>query len=301
MQLFASLLKNHFHAEIKTTVGREGAEYMTKNRFLGLVRFVRRHCIHYVWRVYNVFNTNRTSFTFTGDLQVKRDLLEQEPPTGPRGKTPDYYALYVLYFAGHGDEPDGHFCVEKRQTVTLDDILAVWAASAPYKAGGSRLLIVADSCFSGRMAARLRDICTRPGQRANRQAEAARMVAVQAACGYDELAWDGCFTSRYVNEVSLFQLYAFGLGFACACAQPWGQKKYEADPSNARLSQTTLDLQGPDRSAAPPALPHDALPHRDAAPRVLLPLGRDRDRHGAQGQDLPPLRGLRRTGVIVRD
>jgi hypothetical protein len=86
-------------------------------------------------------------------MQVKRNLLEPSPPAGLHGRrTPDFYALSVLYYAGHGDKPDGRFCVEKSETVTLDDILAVWAASAPYKAGGSRLFIVADSCFAGRMA-----------------------------------------------------------------------------------------------------------------------------------------------------
>jgi hypothetical protein len=135
-------------------------------------------------------------------MQVKRNLLEPAPPAGLHGRAPDFYALYVLYYAGHGDEPDGHFCVEKKEVVTLDDILAVWAASAPYQAGGSRLLIVADSCFAGLMAARLRSLCTRPGQQGVRLAEAARAVAVQASCGPDEVAYDGCFTSRYVTEVS---------------------------------------------------------------------------------------------------
>jgi hypothetical protein len=36
-QLFASLLDTHFKAQIKKFVGKDGTEYMTKNRFLGLM------------------------------------------------------------------------------------------------------------------------------------------------------------------------------------------------------------------------------------------------------------------------
>ncbi len=105
----------------------------------------------------------------------------------------------MLYFAGHGDPNDGRFCLEKREHVSLDDILASWAASAPYRAGGSKLLIVADSCFSGAMAARLRALCT---GRATRLATVAQTVAVQAACAADEVSYGGTFTHTYVKEVA---------------------------------------------------------------------------------------------------
>lgn len=138
-------------------------------------------------------------------MKFKRQLLEVTlPADGPRGKPRRYfYALYLLYYAGHGTLPHGQFCLEKNETVTLDDILGVWAASAPYLVGGSKLLIVADSCFSGAMAARLRAICTRKGQTGTREATAARSVTVQAACAADELSHGGVFTNRYVEEVSI--------------------------------------------------------------------------------------------------
>ncbi len=157
---------------------------------------------------------------------MKDRLLAATPPTtttttaGPRGqpKKPKYHALYVLYFAGHGtyDKPDpqGDLVMEKGEVVTLEDLLKAWAESAPYRAGGgSRLLIVADSCFSGKLAERLRSICTRPGQRGTREAAAARTVAVQASCSATETAFDGTFTNLFVQEASkISEIWGLPLG-----------------------------------------------------------------------------------------
>lgn len=78
----------------------------------------------------------------------------------------------------------------------MDDILKVWADSAPYKAGASKLLIIADSCFSGLMAARLRFLCAHGV--ATREAVAARTVAIQLVCG-SEVTHDGAFVTAYMN------------------------------------------------------------------------------------------------------
>jgi len=169
---------------------------------------------------------------------VKDRLLAATPPTttgGPRGqpKKPKYHALYVLYFAGHGTKdkpvPLGDLVMERGEVVTLEDLLKAWAESAPYRAGGgSRLLIVADSCYSGKLAERLRSLCTRPGQRGTREAAAARTVAVQASCSATENAEDGTFTSLFVQEVSktvrvrglLFWGGRQGLGLASRAPPP---------------------------------------------------------------------------------
>ena len=80
--------------------------------------------------------------------------------------------------------------------MTLDDILGIWSASAPYKAGGSTLLIMADCCCLGKLVERLCVPCTSPDQ------YAARTVAVQAACGgSDELTYGRIFFLAYINKV----------------------------------------------------------------------------------------------------
>ena len=80
----------------------------------------------------------------------------------------------------------------------MNDILQVWMDSLPYKAGASKLLIVADSCHSGAMAAQLRALCTRRGM-PSREVIAARSVAIQTACASNEVAFDGVFTKAYVD------------------------------------------------------------------------------------------------------
>ncbi len=137
--------------------------------------------------------------------QVNRELLapKTHTPAGAaaRGKPKQHYhALYVLYYAGHGDGPDGHFCLEKLETVALDDILQAWEGSAPFKAAaGCKLLIVADSCHAGAMAMHLQALARRGRTRLGK---AARSVAVQAACGPSEIAIDGCFTGAYIQHVA---------------------------------------------------------------------------------------------------
>ena len=88
------------------------------------------------------------------------------------------------------------------EKVTLADILSAWEDSKPYKA--SKLLIVADSCHSGAMVARLRALVTRRG-RVTREATAAKTVAIQAECGKKELAYDGVFTTAYTAHVGKSQ------------------------------------------------------------------------------------------------
>lgn len=134
--------------------------------------------------------------------QLKHNLFEPTPTDGYRPTS--YYALYVLYYGGHGGGKNGDFSVEKGEKVTLDDILTVWADSKPYKAETSKLLIVADSCHSGAMVARLRALVTRGG-RATREAAAAKTVAIQAACGPKEVAYDGVFTTAYTAHVGKSQ------------------------------------------------------------------------------------------------
>jgi hypothetical protein len=132
--------------------------------------------------------------------QIKDQLVNYRPQKWTRRQ---FFSLYVLYFSGHGDDDDGRFCVEKREFVTLDDILKVWAASDAYKAErGSKLLIVADSCHSGAMARALKALVGRADDRFTHLAGVARSVAVQAACGADEYAYDGVFTKAYVGKVA---------------------------------------------------------------------------------------------------
>jgi hypothetical protein len=154
-----------------------------------------------------------------------------------------FHALYVLYYAGHGRPRDGAFYMEKDQVVKLEDILGVWASSKPYLANaGCKLLIVADSCFSGAMATKLRSICTRPGQENTREAAAAHSVTIQAACGPRELSDGGVFTSSYVREVAkadrvferhiLFQTTRFPSDYQHPnyfC--PWGEALLKTGPS----------------------------------------------------------------------
>ena len=70
--------------------------------------------------------------------------------------------------------------MERGQVVTLDAILNAWDQAAPYKANVSKLLIVADSCFSGKLVAELRKRAT---GRVTCMTDAARTVANQASCG----------------------------------------------------------------------------------------------------------------------
>lgn len=118
------------------------------------------------------------------------------------GSRQTFYALYVLYYAGHGSKTDGSFEMERGQVVTLDAILNAWEQSAPYKANVSKLLIVADSCFSGKLVEELRK---RAIQRVTRMTDAARTVAIQASCGPNEVAWDGHYIPAYLHHIEKTQ------------------------------------------------------------------------------------------------
>lgn len=192
LQNFHRLLESHFHADAKKFVGQDGKGWMTTNRFMGLVRYLRHtHVLHpqatFVKPLSNM-NTHP---------QLKDHLFKAAP-----GSHQTYYALYVLYYAGHGSKTDGSFEMERGQHVTLDAILNAWEQSTPYKANASKLLIVADSCFSGKLVAELRKRAT---GRVTRMTDAARTVAIQATCGPNEVAWDGNYIPAYLHQIEKTQ------------------------------------------------------------------------------------------------
>lgn len=217
-QVFRSLLETHFRGDVQSFVGTDEKGWMTKQRFVGLVskRSVRLDGGRGGERGAQIHNTCcqgsspprlglSLSFphalsphctTQTQHTQLANKLLQPVP-----GQPNNFYALYVLYYAGHGDKPDGHFCLERKETANLDDILDVWAASAPYKAGASKLLVVADSCFSGHMVARLRALCAQAqqAQRTRHALAALESVAVQSTA--KKYAYGETFVPSYLDHL----------------------------------------------------------------------------------------------------
>jgi hypothetical protein len=76
--------------------------------------------------------------------------------------------LYILYYSGHGEPGEageelggrtgGALCIG-RSTLTFEDLKRVWTQSKrEFPRRGRRLLVIADSCFSGKLVSKLRNL-----------------------------------------------------------------------------------------------------------------------------------------------
>mmetsp|Transcript_11036 Transcript_11036/g.36272 ORF Transcript_11036/g.36272 Transcript_11036/m.36272 type:complete len:247 (-) Transcript_11036:77-817(-) len=101
--------------------------------------------------------------------------------------------IYLIYYAGHGSRMGGGLCMEHGELVSMRDMLAVWE-SRTSQSEAQRLVIVADSCFSGRLIDELREL-TRGRVRG------ALNVAVQSACLSDEVSMGKVFTESFAQKV----------------------------------------------------------------------------------------------------
>ena len=95
---------------------------------------------------------------------------------------------FVLQYSGHGARGSGDWCMYDEGRVTFDEVMEKWEASEA-KAKGCLLVLVLDSCHSGKWVERAKE-------------RNLMDVAVQAACGPDEVTFDKFFTQlliRYHN------------------------------------------------------------------------------------------------------
>jgi hypothetical protein len=119
-------------------------------------------------------------------------------------------SLYILYYAGHGTESTdatlhcspGAFCMQPIHEgfVSIDDLVNAWHGPDIGLRRGKRFLVVADSCHSGAMVEALRAVHE---ERVRRRQPDLNM-AVQSACGADEVAYGGTFTNAFLH----FQEYS---------------------------------------------------------------------------------------------
>ena len=97
--------------------------------------------------------------------------------------------LFILYWAGHGGP--GGLLMEGGEWVTFDDIMTVWTRRPNrQRPNPQRLIVVADSCFSGAFVDQLKAI--RPF--ADRKTH---NVGIQAACRATEVSMGSVFTSAF--------------------------------------------------------------------------------------------------------
>jgi hypothetical protein len=99
-------------------------------------------------------------------------------------------AVYMLYYAGHGSSDRGALCMEDGK-IHLSDIISVWKRR-PGSRRGQKLVIVADSCYSGLMIRELQAIPKGERDTLN--------VGIQAACRHDELSSGGIFTEVFTMK-----------------------------------------------------------------------------------------------------
>jgi hypothetical protein len=112
--------------------------------------------------------------------------------------------LFILYYAGHGtdgtqaehDAAPGAFCMQKDGYVTLDDLVNLWAGAQVTARRGQRFVIIADSCFSGALVGRLKQM----HRERRREGLPNLNMAVQSACGTHETSTGGLFTRPFVEK-----------------------------------------------------------------------------------------------------
>lgn len=115
-----------------------------------------------------------------------RAFFDQEPAQ----------SFYYLYYTGRASADTGDWCICAPR-LGLDEIVEMWQISAGH-AAASRLVIIADCNYSGAWVDRL-----------NREPRFAslRNVAMQAACGADELARTtaagGLFTTTWASGLAM--------------------------------------------------------------------------------------------------
>ena len=112
--------------------------------------------------------------------------------------------VFILYYAGHGtsghpDIPDcapGALCMKSDGYISLDDLINAWVGFGTYHRRGKRFVVVADSCHSGALVEQLR--ATHEDRRRKRLPNL--NMAVQSACGANELSMGGVFTRPFLAE-----------------------------------------------------------------------------------------------------
>jgi len=111
--------------------------------------------------------------------------------------------VFILYYAGHGTKGDaswkdakpGAFHMQDGH-VNLDDLVNIWAGSQVTARRGQRFVIMADSCYSGALVSRLKEMHSE-----RRQTGLPNLnMAVQSACGHNETSVGGVFTWRFVEQ-----------------------------------------------------------------------------------------------------
>jgi hypothetical protein len=112
-------------------------------------------------------------------LSLFEDLVTVE------GKT-----IYVLYYAGHGSERGGAMVMEDG-VVPLADIISVWEGR-PGRKRGQKLILIADSCHSGKLIEQLKQVPKRARDTLN--------IGIQAACLPAELSSGGIFTEVFTQK-----------------------------------------------------------------------------------------------------
>jgi hypothetical protein len=113
-------------------------------------------------------------------MKLVKALIVKVPPK----------SVYMLYYAGHGSQDRGAFIMEDGK-IYLSDIISVWR-DRPGLRRGQKLVIVADSCFSGLMIRELKAIPKEERDVLN--------IGIQAACLHDEESSGGTFTKAFTMK-----------------------------------------------------------------------------------------------------
>jgi len=104
-------------------------------------------------------------------------------------------SVYILYYAGHGQEKTGALCLENDEYATFDEVIERWENRPTAATRRQYFVWVADSCFSGKLVENLKNL---PPTRRD-----VLNVAIQAACGPKEVSWGGTFTETFIGKQSV--------------------------------------------------------------------------------------------------
>ena len=86
--------------------------------------------------------------------------------------------------------------MQKDGYVTLDDLINMWVGPKVTARRGQRFVIIADSCHSGALVQRLKEMHLER----KREGLPNLNVAVQSACAANELSTGGLFTAPFVEK-----------------------------------------------------------------------------------------------------
>ncbi|KAG8469853.1 hypothetical protein KFE25_006308 [Diacronema lutheri] len=102
--------------------------------------------------------------------------------------------VFILYFAGHGSGDAAHrgALVVEDGVITFEDLLECWEAKPIGARRSQYFIVIADSCHSGALRDSLAKL--------DKARKDVLNMAVQAACGADELSAGGVFTETFTGK-----------------------------------------------------------------------------------------------------